>query len=109
MTLRCKPGDMAVVCGAGVPEEEQHLGKVIKVVGLTRHSKNGRPCWTYEGPLIKHLFPDGSTTTVRAFGDDILRPLRPDPGFDETLIRAGLPKRNSVTFGPAHVTIRVNP
>lgn len=88
MTLRCKPGDLAVIVNAG--SSCQHLiGRIVRV----RKAHNvpwlprGPWGWTYYGRRLK----TAAGIPVGYLNDCALRPLRDDPGQDETLRVAGLP------------------
>lgn len=88
MALRCKPGDLAVIVNAGTTC--QHLiGRIVRV--RKAHSlpwlARGPWGWTYYGARLKNR--TGSVITY--LNDCALRPLRDDPGQDETLRLAGLP------------------
>ena len=78
MTLNCKPGDLAVVI-RGNPES--NLGKVVQVVDVNAF-------WTVHfGEWMWNVADDDIS-----FSDVCLRPIRDQPGADETLTWAGLPK-----------------
>lgn len=70
--MNCKAGDLAVVV-SGVPTE--NLGKVIRVTTLTDDE-----WWEYEGFLVPPW--GGRADSVQ---DRCLRPIRDNPGQDETL------------------------
>ena len=88
MTLRCKPGDLCVIVSAGRTRAPL-IGKIIRVVKLAHRPElpRGPWVWSYEGPPL--VATDG--TVVAWANDCALRPLRDDPGLDETLRIAGLP------------------
>ena len=82
MTLRCKPGDIAVIIKG--PNE----GALIAVLMTSPNLKS--PSWLVEslqGPLHGG-YSDGRPNVTCRWGniqDDRLRPLRDNPGPDETL------------------------
>lgn len=73
-TLRCKPGDLAVVCGVANP---QHIGDVVEVIRPYDECFFGtEPAWVVRD--------SGGDWHCR---DDCLRPIRPqaDDAQDEML------------------------
>lgn len=79
MKLRCKPGDLAVIVSA---KYLNHLvGKIVTCVRL-------------DGHLVRHWHVSPVTYYKSAeviFRDDTLRPIRDQPGTDETLQWADKP------------------
>lgn len=81
--MNCKPGDLAVCIRASVA---QHLvGKVVTCVSLSNQFEN--PHWFTEPEYRDPI--DGK---IWAFKDACLRPIRDQPGTDETLLWAPVPK-----------------
>lgn len=76
----CVAGDLAVVV-SGIPAE--NIGKVITVIDTIFTSD----LWCYEGYLLGIL--GGRANAVQ---DSCLRPIRDNPGTDETLTWAGKPQ-----------------
>ena len=77
--MNCKPGDLAVYVGIN----EIALGSIVEVLRPWRYAHNPRL-----------LFRWDTTPTRGGFcviADDELRPIRDQPGADETLTWAGLP------------------
>lgn len=87
--LRCKPGDLAVIVNAA-PVNHFLLGTIVRV----RKAHNvpwlarGPWGWTYYGRRLK----DYTGRRISYLDDCALRPLRDDPGQDETLRTVGLPE-----------------
>lgn len=99
MTLRCKPGDLAIIIGATVTP--QLLGHIVEVVGPWT-----RLCNRSSGGFIWEIkYPDGRLITTplggdriemwksRPFLDLLLLPIRPSEGQDETLQWAPVPEK----------------
>lgn len=104
--MNCKPGDLAVVA---VPPTEKggpvyarpNLGRVCTAIRLatladfpipvapTVFAKHG-PIWVTEGATFAWCFY-GEVVEWNLAPDSRLRPLRDDPGADETLTWAALP------------------
>lgn len=87
--MNCKPGDLAVV----VRSVSGNLGKVVRVRVMINDVEfidgSKLRCWTFEGPTMFGSL--GRLVTV--IPDECLRPLRDNPGQDETLTWAGLPNK----------------
>jgi len=85
--MNCKPGDLAIVVSA--PKEvRHHIGKIVQVVRLTT-SWDGLTCWTLREPFWDVV--KGRRGLCEGIADKDLRPIRDQPGQDETLQWAGLP------------------
>lgn len=89
--MNCKPGDLAVVVH---PCKQQ--GRVTRCIRLATYEDmvlhgvgfpSGRPAW-----LVEDLF-QYETRRAPLILDSYIRPLRDNPGEDETLSWAGLPKK----------------
>lgn len=87
--MNCKPGDLAVIVR---PSNPQNIGKIVRVIeckltswidGSTGYG------WSFEGPVMFGI------TGVKAtrINDDILRPIRDQPGQDESLTWAPKPEK----------------
>jgi hypothetical protein len=95
MNLRCKPGDLALIVKSNAGNE----GKIVECVRVLPNHKWCRrdgsefdgAGWETEPPVR------GCLGDVAPVPDAYLRPLRNDPGTDETLLIAGLPNKE-----PAH-------
>ena len=77
MKLNCKQGDLAIIVRSA--DEPQHIGKILRCVKF--NESLGIPAWEFE-PEIGHFW---------LCRDSILRPIRDQPGDDETLEWAGQP------------------
>ena len=93
MTLRCKPGDLAVIVHADFPQMAMDIGKIVRVVAPALGYADLRFFWecvSQSSPLI-HMWceegPDGRFVECPGqFGFDMctdipdasLRPIRPD-------------------------------
>jgi hypothetical protein len=69
------------------PMDQEMWGKVVRVVSVKANPQSmvdgmTGPQWIYEAPLL--TVGDG-VYTVHAISDDCLRPLRSEPGTDESL------------------------
>lgn len=82
--MRCRVGDLAVYVGTS----RAHIGKVVRCVRLADEMefsfryRDGKPAWDVEPDLL------GNNTAVY---DEALRPIRDQPGEDETITWAGKP------------------
>ncbi len=107
MKLNCKAGDLAIVVRSSLG----NIGKIVKVRclyfdgykapngGLYRGLPNV-PTWIVEcDGGLNALLVDRSVVSYkeRPFSDGGLRPIRNQPGDDETLTWAGLPQDAGVT------------
>lgn len=95
MGLRCRVGDLAVAVRT---VRGEHLGAIVRCVRFFGHARLGGElvpdCWVIEHRGT-HISPNGLPWMMP---DAWLRPIRPEPGTDETLIWAGLPKPTSTTL-----------
>ncbi len=92
--MNCKPGDLAAI--AFCPRGTEHLrGRVVKLTTRGpdspqyswRMSLETRATWRYEGaPLL-----NAAGSKILYLNDCCLRPIRDQPGDDETLTWAGKP------------------
>lgn len=69
MTLRCRPGELAVIVWTA-PQFLRFLGRIVKVTSLARDCPV--PAWHTEPPLT------GPAGGVILADDACLRPIRPD-------------------------------
>ena len=90
--MNCKQGDLAIVVRALDPRVNHHIGMVIRCASLT-YSHDGVPCWRLETPVKDNRYRWGAV--LLAVADHDLRPIRDNPGEDETLTWA--PKREGIT------------
>ena len=86
--MNCKPGDLAIVVKAH-KHAEHTVGAIVSVT--TRFGMLGEwPAWNYKGVLRDKL-----GRRITALEDVCLRPIRDNPGEDETLTWAGKPEKVS--------------
>ncbi len=80
--MNCKPGDLAIVVQISNPTCKHHIGKVLRVV---------EPSKVY--PMNWYCEPRLYCTDGRmiSFYDGHLKPIRDQPGEDETLTWAPVP------------------
>jgi hypothetical protein len=71
MTLRCKPGDMAIIEGA-----RKNNGMIVEVVSEHPPREDDGAMWNVK-PLAPIHNLDGELTTTGWIGDKFLRPIRP--------------------------------
>ena len=81
--MNCKPNELAIVV-SGSPAH--NIGKIVRVTCLHPYAPSGCVCWMFEGNLL-NKFGD----TLWGVADDCLRPLRDNPGQDETLTWRDVP------------------
>lgn len=102
MALNCKPGDLAIIVGARYSHEL--LGHIVEVVGPWVNKINkAKSSFAWEvrypdGRLILASFNFGEVKRLmpsRAVSDEFLRPLRDNPGQDETLQWAPVPHKET--------------
>lgn len=81
--MNCKPGDIAIIVRTLRPIDTYTLGMVFKLGNICEMTSErvGRPYWRIEG--------DDS----QAVADAVLKPLRDNPGDDETLSWAPVPTK----------------
>ncbi|MBI2725418.1 MAG: hypothetical protein HYX42_04130 [Polaromonas sp.] len=94
--MNCKPGDLAIVVGLG-PNNNGRIVEVVRhavsgetVAGFIFLAKGPPPFWLIKttGTLLQW---DGDSVTERVINDRFLRPIRDQPGQDETLTWAPVP------------------
>lgn len=83
--MNCKPNDMAVVVGSCDLTGNHLIGRVFTLT--TSYVLDGYSYWHYDG--VKVQTPWGQ---LNALWDGALRPIRDEPGQDESLTWAGLPQ-----------------
>ena len=108
MKLNCKVGDLAIV----VRSQMGNAGKIVKVISPSSNgwkSSDGRTWQQLPGDGVMWIvecagglaFQDSSgrrgVLKARPFRDADLRPIRDQPGEDETLNWVGLPQDAGVT------------
>ena len=81
--LNCRPGDLAVIVRADFAPHA--VGRIVRCVG--RFDIGGKPTWEVS-PRFEHYW---------LCRDKNLRPIRDQPGEDETLGWAGLPGKVEVS------------
>lgn len=86
MKLNCKLGDLAIIIRSESPEYSCFIGSAVKLVGTANAPHSGRPGWIFEKCLTK---PNG--LSVYGAIDQNLRPLRDQPGKDESPLWAPVP------------------
>ncbi len=96
--MRCKPGDLAVMCGSITTPE--NVGIFLRVTELDpfdrmwRFEDASRPVQFYIGKKKCECFRSSAEAGGNAWiPDRELRPIRPGDGADETLVWAGRPER----------------
>ena len=85
MKLNCKAGDLAVVVRGG------NLGRIVDV---QRQSVYGEGWWLVKvvgAPVIGSLGSSKRLMSIGSIEDSRLKPIRDQPGQDETLTWAGKP------------------
>ena len=99
MTLRCKPGDLAVLIKSAMPENIGALVTCVEFMGtIEGRDPWGRTgtvhnAWRVEpaGKVKVKVGPGHVATGLWAARDSDLRPIRPEPGEDQTIEWAGYP------------------
>lgn len=86
MKLNCKPGELCVIVGGRV---DSVIGKIVKTVRLDPIF-NDPPCWILDEPIYDL---HGREVAPR---DATMRPIRDQPGEDETLTWAPVPHKETV-------------
>jgi len=78
--MRCKVGDLAIYVGKGSPKDAGAIVLCVKFLGVKlTYLGDSAPMWEVEPPL-KY-----SNVTKHWIADRSLRPIRDNPGQDETL------------------------
>ena len=98
--MKCRPGDIAAIVRAPIPEFESLLGCMLVCIDVCTAVSiaTGEWAWHIE-PLSPRL---AAMPRVGHFPDSCLRPVRGDPGADETLAWARVPlKPAKAAGGPA--------
>ena len=99
--MNCKQGDLAIV----IRSKLGNLGKIVRILepfykgfigpdGRSYGNIGDEPTWIVEcdsGLVVQRINGGTISLKIRAFSDAGLRPLRDQPGDDETLEWAGLP------------------
>jgi len=92
MKPRCKVGDIVVVIKGN---NRDKFGKIVRPGSGKKHRIEGcRDWWVESGSLLSTTRGPRFST---AFPDEWLRPIRDQPGADETLTWAGLPQPSKET------------
>lgn len=101
--MNCKPGDLAIIIRdiegwdheryPGVTFLAKTAGRIVTVASLDVGAED--PSWLLEKPFDTLVTANGVTRVgaILAVGDDEVRPIRDQPGEDETLTWAGLPNK----------------
>ncbi len=89
--MNCKQGDLAVIVHSDFFKE--NIGKIVTCVEF-KAGPDGSPAWVID----RALFEGTRRTHNKSFAGDwvcdkVLRPIRDQPGEDETLRIAGLPNK----------------
>jgi hypothetical protein len=82
--MNCKPGDLAILVRARRKSLQPLVGQIHRCHEVT-HPPGCEPHWRFDPPL---RLPSGEKV---AWGDSSLRPIRDQPGEDETLQWAPVP------------------
>lgn len=101
MKLNCKPGDLAVIVVS--PETPENVGKIVRCIrriteaepvdGMTwTASTSNTWTWLVETEGSRLLWGIYGQVPRRAYADHCLRPIRDQPGADETLRWADVPR-----------------
>lgn len=91
MKLNCRPGDLAVVVKTLNGEQVGRVVRCVTVVGDVFFTSGLRAtAWVTNPPLI------GTTGMATVCPDPWLRPIRDQPGEDETLTWAPVPHKEMV-------------
>jgi hypothetical protein len=89
--MNCKPGDLAVI--KNHIEGIGYNGRIVEVVGYCGTVAAWRDCWWVKplgwAPPLSSC--ELSVAGDFLFPDSLLRPIRDNPGADETLTWAGKP------------------
>lgn len=86
MTLNCKPGDLAVIVGGLYPEFFGHIVTITEACSVHANSWETDP---------QKFF--ARCRQPMSFHDRTLRPIRDNPGQDETLTWLDVPSTDKVT------------
>ena len=87
MSLRCKPGDLAIYIG----RRKEFIGKPIKILEF-KLAPDG-PGWLVDPPVYENYIDDFGTKRRGDWQlDRNLRPIRDQDGEDEMLAIAGKPE-----------------
>lgn len=98
--MNCKPGELAMIVSVGPKIEDLRyevakmaIGIPVRVVRLAppNVSCSAALAWYFEEPIA--VLYGGSTYHVTGAADDVMRPLRDQPGTDEMLLKVGKPER----------------
>ncbi|MBK5203907.1 MAG: hypothetical protein JJD98_00410 [Polaromonas sp.] len=90
--MNCKQGDLAIVVRVSLSANNWMIGKIVKCEGF--EVINGCFGWMVESPIVS---PPGYIFDYEWVADHCLRPIRDQPGNDETLTWASLPQDQGVT------------
>lgn len=74
--MNCRPGDLAYV------KVGPNFGAIVTVTSLDPLAEPRAPCWLFEGPRLYNVEGD----PYISLRDSILRPIRGEPGDDETTV-----------------------
>jgi hypothetical protein len=80
--MNCKQGDIAIVVRIKPIDPPSILGRIVHCVKAARHPLTGEHGWEIEPELMDH----------HHILDSALRPIRNEPGEDESLTWAGRPQ-----------------
>ena len=86
--MNCKPGDLAIIVDGGSYPEV--IGKIIKCESLDEPSMLHGPMWFTDGSIFSRK------GKITAIADKCLKPLRDNPGQDETLNWLPVPTKETV-------------
>ena len=99
--MNCKPGDLAIIIRGHRPRSK-FVGTIVEVLDLQRHQSVFGLVWNVRFPRALvgvavsktglHLGPSG-LSAVHGVPDAWMKPIRDQPGADETLEWAPVPPR----------------
>lgn len=90
--MNCVKGDLAViVCNLHFPE---NIGRIVRCMQY-KPSSDGQPAWLVEGLNAAGKVVNGSIVAGDWASDSILRPLRDNPGTDQTLTWLDVPTKET--------------
>jgi hypothetical protein len=78
----CEPGDLAIVVSS--PIHPEFIGRIYRVIRLFGWQSDGRPAWVVEGNRRTNTGQE-----IIYVEDQLLRPIRPDPGPPLAVPEAG--------------------
>ena len=89
MKLNCKPGDLAVIV---MSQDSRNIGKLITVKRKYERETKMFSWWVCCSSEVFGIARDFGPNEEFGIYDAYLRPIRDQPGADETLQWAGVPR-----------------